>query len=132
MFTTTVKNQVMNAIFRGATTSFPATFTIALSTTAPNASGGNISEPASSTGYKRVTGVTFSTASSGKISNTALIEFPTFTSAAGKLTHYVLYHPSTGAMFWTGKLKASRTIEPDTVVSFPVGNLVIELQDALE
>lgn len=132
MFTTAVKNQIMNTIFNGSTTSLPATFTIGLSTSAPNASGGNISEPATSTGYKRVTGVKFSSASSGKISNAALIEFPTFTKAAGTLTHYVLYHPTTGTMYWAGKLKASRTIEADTVVSFPVGNLVIELQDALE
>lgn len=132
MFTTTVKNQVMNAIFRGTTTSFPATFTVGLSTTAPNSSGTGISEPSSTTGYRRVTGVSFNSPSNGKISNKALIEFPTFTSAAGTLTHYVLYHPSTGDMFWAGKLKASRTIEADTVVSFPVGHLVVELLDAME
>lgn len=132
MFTTTVKNQIMNAVFNGTTTSLPASFTIGLSTTAPNASGKNITEPAASTGYKRVTGMKFNSASSGKISNSALIEFPTFTAAAGTVTHYVLYHPTAGTMYWAGKLKASRTIEADTVVSFPVGNLVIELQDALE
>ena len=128
MFTTTVKNIIMDAVFGGnGGAALPTGYYVGLSTTAPSADGNNISEPASSSGYVRLT-VDFSEASGGKIQNSGRLEFPAFTEDAGVVTHYVIFDQN-GAPFWFDKLARSRSLETESVLAFPAGSIVISLTD---
>ena len=55
MNTTYFLNQVMGNLFKTKETpALPSEYYIGLSSTAPNISGGNVTEPLSNSGYKRV------------------------------------------------------------------------------
>ena len=128
MFTTSAKNKVMNAVFGCSTSVLPTSYKVGLSTTTPTASGSNITEPASSTGYQR-SSVSFGSASDGIIKNSSAVEFPVLAKDAGVVTHYVLYDQN-GSPFWFDALKSSRTLETDTVVTFATGAIELTLKNA--
>lgn len=130
MFTTSIKNKIMNAMFGNVPYTFPTSFSVGLSTTTPTSSGGNIKEPAASTGYQRVSLPLFGAASNGAVANVEEIEFPVFTSDAGTATHYVLYDQN-NKVFWFDELKVARRLEADTMLIFAAGALRITLNDAV-
>ncbi len=130
MFFTSKKDLVLNCLFKGKS-GLPTAFTAGLSTAAPTASGGNIQEPAASTGYQRMP-VTFSDAVNGAICSGAPVDFPVFTSDAGVATHYVLFDQD-GEPFWSDALTQPRTLEANSTVGFPAGEsgICISLVDEL-
>ena len=128
MFTTSAKNHVMNAIFRGVTGVLPTSLSVGLSTTEPSSNGAGITEPNSATGYKRVSNVPFGAASGGIVANESVISFPTFVANAGVATHYVLFDQN-GIPFWYGELASSKHMEIDDIFAFKIGDLRIELND---
>ena len=129
MFTTEAKNRIMNAIFGGAS-NLPTAYTVGLSTTEPNAIGGNITEPASDSGYLRVALPLFGESVDGSVTNKAPVEFPVLVKNAGVATHYVLFDQN-GVPFWFDEMKVSRTLEIDTALSFATGAIKLTLEDAI-
>lgn len=138
MTTTYFKNLVMGNLFRTKTSpALPTTFYIGLSRTAPNVSGGNVTEPSTSgTGYSRVqlTTSNMGAPSNGAISNTALISFPEATAnwftASAPASHYVIYDSKTGGnLLLYNALKNTRVIETNTVATIKVNSLHLRLTD---
>ena len=125
MFTTTVKNKILNAVFNSDSSALPTSYMIGLSTTTPAADGSNISEPDSASGYTRLA-INFSDADSSKVMNSSTLEFPVFTADAGVATHYVIFDQD-GQPYWFDLLERSRTLEAESVLAFPASSVVISL-----
>lgn len=121
-------NLVAGNVFRTKTTpAIPTKLYLGFSKTAPNLSGGNVSEP-SGNGYSRVALNSLGAPSNGLVSNTAAVEFAESTAAWGTLTHYVIYDAATGGnLLMYGALTSSRTVEGNTVMLFKTGELKLSV-----
>lgn len=107
----------------------PAKYFIGLSTTAPNVTGTNVTEP-SGGGYSRVELKTLSKPSGGVVTNTASVDFPESTESWGIVTHFVIFDALTGGnLLQYGQLSTPRTIEPETIMSIPVNYLNLSVQN---
>ena len=121
-------------------------FYLALSTTAPNANGGNVSEPASNVGYSRVgIGITAFTNQNifpndpiydqandqYSITNQADIQFPEATGSWGTITHFAIYDAKTGGhLIAYGALNSSITPAANTVPIVRAGQMTISEEAA--
>lgn len=116
---------------------------LALSTTAPNKDGSNVTEPASTLGYQRsqlggpsVTrymGNPTYDASTGKytITNTKEIHFNVATAGWGAITHFAIYTSSIGGtMYYSGSLPAAMNVAEGEVVVIKPGEITITLSAA--
>lgn len=127
MITTTRANDILNGLFRGSNVY------IGLSTTVPNTSGGNFTEPDSATGYKRylLNSAYMNQASSKQISNNAtLFLYESDDNAATVNVGYVglFSAPSGGTPYFVGALKknngtASNPVWVDTTVPISAKNV---------
>ena len=90
-------------------TSFAVTTAyIALSTTAPNADGTNVSEPGDT--YARQS-IAWNAAASRAKDNSGEIAFPEATASWGTVTHFAIYDAASGGnMLWYGTLTDARAI----------------------
>lgn len=138
MTTTYFKNLVMGNVFKVKTSpSIPSGYYIGLSRTAPNASGGNVTEPSTSgTGYSRVqlSSSNMGAPSNGTITNTAAISFPEATSnwftASAPAAYYVIYDSITGGnLLLYNSLKNTRVIETNTIATIKANSLHLQLTD---
>jgi len=139
MITQSTANSILNAFFgRSSSVSIASTCYIALSTTTPNATGGNFTEPSSDGGYARVLigssnqSNTFlmSAASNGAISNTDnIIFFPEARTSWGTITHFGLFTSKTGGtpVMW-GALSSSVSVPSGYIPIFRAGALNVSLQ----
>ena len=128
----------MGNVFKTKTTpALPSGYYVGLSRTAPNISGGNVTEPSTSgTGYSRValTSANMGAPSNGSITNTAAISFPEatanwFTSSA-PAAYYVIYDSKTGGnLLMYNNLKNTRIIEANSVATIKAGSLHLQLTD---
>lgn len=130
-FTTYLDNALLNEVLGGKNYTPPTNLYVALSTTAPNKNGGNVTEP-SGGGYARVqvanTADNFPDASSGQKKNGATITFPEATGNWGTVTHFVIYDAATGGnALMYGALTASKTIEAGDTASFDINALTISI-----
>lgn len=127
---------VLNAIF-GRTSNFGSLGSepdkwIALSTTAPDEDGGNVSEP-SGDGYDRVETTSgdwndATDADPSVIDNSATITFPEATGSWGEITHFAIFDSQTGGeMLASGSLDTSRTVEDGDEPRFQAGELEVTL-----
>ena len=127
---------------------------IGLSSTAPTADGGNVTEPSSltadgkSTGYGRTligkggeaATYKFPAAASGEATNAEYIYFPEALATWGDtLRYFVLFDAATGGnvvayakLMKDGKEEPINVTNPNTVVLFRPGDLTIKYVDALE
>lgn len=130
MTTTTYRNMIVgNMLNIEPKAAFPATYYIGLSSTEPNESGGNVTEP-SGGGYTRVAIGTMGAPENGKTSNEAEIDFPMAQSdwfpSSAPATHYAIYGQEAGGdLLMFGALTKSRIVESDSFISFPIGELDI-------
>ena len=131
MNTTHFLNRVAGNLFGTAKTpALPTTYYVGLSTTAPNAAGGNVSEPASSAGYKREALTNLSAPVNGVVSNASNISFEESTASWGTVTHFVIYDASTGGnLLMYGALTAPRTVEAATVMVIRQNYLKLSAQN---
>lgn len=132
MNTTYFRNSIAGNVFGvGEQPAFPAKYYLGLSSTEPNESGANVKEPETSgTGYTRVALESLSAPENGMVKNTSDITFPRAVTdwfpAGTPATHYVIYDAATGGnLAIYGALGKPRTVESDTYLSFPTGELVI-------
>ena len=136
MNTTYFKNLIMGNVFRTNTaTALPQSYYIGLSSTAPTAAGGNVSEPSSSgTGYQRVQLTSLTVPENGVIHNSEAITFPestaTWFSASDPATYYVIYDAaSAGNLLMYNQLTTSRVIETSTIATIKANSLYLQLTD---
>lgn len=136
-FTEAASAQILNALTgRSNSASLLSTCYLGLSTTAPNAAGGNFTEPGSANGYARAlvgnssaSGTQVMAApSGGNTSNTDIIFFPEATSSWGTITHFGLWTAKTGGSLMVyGQLSTPVTVPENYVPLFRAGNFTMSL-----
>lgn len=107
---------------------------IGLSTTTPTETGGNFSEPSSTTGYEKAQFGTVDTSISAQVANKAIIFFNETLGSWGTITHFGLFaNKSDTTPFFVGELTSPLTIGAGYVPIFRAHQLVIGLdKGALE
>ena len=136
-----LENKLVDHVFRGQTYSAtsPASFHVALYTSAPSDAGGGTE--VSGNNYARVSvsrslaawagtqsagSTTASTGTGGVTSNNAAITFPTPSGSWGTVTHFGILDEATGGnLLFHGALTVSQTINTGNTVSFAAGQLQI-------
>jgi hypothetical protein len=137
----TFKNIVASNIFNTAgKTAIPPVLYLAVSKTAPNASGGNVTEPVGGS-YARVpfTSTFTSAPSDGVVKNQAEIQFPESTADWGVVTHWAVFSAAAGgsALMWKeivnpvdGVTPCPRSTEPGTILRVKPQELTMTILDA--
>lgn len=132
-----LENKLADFLFRAQALTPPATYYVALYTTATNdAAGGTevtggsyarVAITASLTNFTGTHGTTsgVSSGTGGQIANAVTITFPTPSAGWGTVTHAKLMDASSGGNPWAhGALGSSRLISTGDSVAFAVGALV--------
>jgi len=124
-FSNFLELEVLDHVFRNSAYTAPSTIYVALFTSAPNDAGGGTE--VSGNGYARQS-MAFSAASSGSISNSGSVEFPTATGSQGTITHVGLFDASSsGNLLAYGALSASKTVDSGDVFRFNASSVTISL-----
>lgn len=129
MNTTYFINQVMGNLFQTKTNpALPDAYYIGLSSTAPNADGGNVTEPSANASYARVKLETLGEPTDGVITNTAAIFFQESTEDWGTMTHVVIFDgPTGGNLLMYQEMAPRRVVDVDTIVTILSGGLRLTL-----
>jgi hypothetical protein len=124
-FSNFLELEILDHVFRNSAYTAPSTIHVALFTSAPNDAGGGTE--VSGNGYARQS-MAFSAASSGSISNSSSVEFPTATGDQGTITHVGLFDASSsGNLLAYGALTASKAVGSGDVFRFNAASLTISL-----
>ena len=131
MNTTYFLNQVMGNLFKTKETpALPSEYYIGLSSTAPNISGGNVTEPLSNSGYKRVKLENLSEPADGVITNEQAISFDESTANWGTMSHFVIYDAlEAGNLLMYDTLSTPRNVEAATIVTIKANSLTLPLSN---
>lgn len=131
MNTTYFLNQVMGNLFKTKETpALPSEYYIGLSSTAPNISGGNVTEPLSNSGYKRVKLENLSEPADGVITNAQAISFDESTANWGTMSHFVIYDAlEAGNLLMYDTLSTPRNVEAATIVTIKANSLTLTLSN---
>ena len=131
MNTTYFLNQVMGYLFKTKETpALPSEYYIGLSSTAPNISGGNVTEPLSNSGYKRVKLENLSEPADGVITNEQAISFDESTANWGTMSHFVIYDAlEAGNLLMYDTLSTPRNVEAATIVTIKANSLTLTLSN---
>ena len=131
MNTTYFLNQVMGNLFKTKETpALPSEYYIGLSSTAPNISGGNVTEPLSNSGYKRVKLENLSEPADGVITNEQAISFDESTANWGTMSHFVIYDAlEAGNLLMYATLSTPRNVEAATIVTIKANSLTLTLSN---
>lgn len=131
MNTTYFLNQVMGNLFKTKETpALPSEYYIGLSSTAPNISGGNVTEPLSNSGYKRVRLENLSEPTDGVITNEQAISFDESTANWGTMSHFVIYDAlEAGNLLMYDTLSTPRNVEAATTVTIKANSLTLTLSN---
>lgn len=105
-------DKLCRMVFLKETVTLPTNYYLGFSTTAPTSSGGNISEPSTSAGYKRVLLSNLKSDGDGIAYNEADIDCGEATSAWGTLSWCILYD---GADSGASPLSAAKMVKTITV-----------------
>jgi len=124
------EDTVLNHIFRkGTEYTPPANIFVALSTTDPTDSGGDVTEPGVFN-YARVQTAPsdWSTATLGFVNNVNSIVFPVASGAWGTIIAFALYDASTGGnMLAYGMLNSDKIVGDTDTVQFNAESLTVSL-----
>jgi len=131
--TYTQANTILDEYFGKVTPTIPTNYYMGVSTTAIQNDGTGKTEP-TDVAYSRVlipnTKVSFTTASSGSLTNAVEYEFPESQVSWGIITHFFLADALTGGNIKVfGQLTNSRTVETGTILVLSVGALQINLEN---
>ena len=131
MNTTYFLNQVMGNLFKTKETpALPSEYYIGLSSTAPNISGCNVTEPLSNSGYKRVKLENLSEPADGVITNEQAISFDESTANWGTMSHFVIYDAlEAGNLLMYDTLSTPRNVEAATIVTIKANSLTLTLSN---
>ncbi|HEY9648132.1 MAG TPA: hypothetical protein V6C88_17280 [Chroococcidiopsis sp.] len=132
-FSDNLEAALLDHVFGNTAYTPPATFHVALFTTAPNTETGASGVEVSGTGYTRAAVTNNTTnwpaASGGSKSNGTQVNFPTPGSGGwGNVVAFGIYSASTGGtLLGSANLAIAKTINQNDPVNFPVGQLTITL-----
>lgn len=131
MNTTYFLNQVMGNLFKTKESpALPSEYYIGLSSTAPNISGGNVTEPLSNSGYKRVKLENLSEPADGVITNEQAISFDESTANWGTMSHFVIYDAlEAGNLLMYDTLSTPRNVEAATIATIKANSLTLTLSN---
>lgn len=131
MNTTYFLNQVMGNLFKTKETpALPSEYYIGLSSTAPDIGGGNVTEPLSNSGYKRVKLENLSEPADGVITNKQAISFDESTANWGTMSHFVIYDAiESGNLLMYDTLSTPRNVEAATIVTIKANSLTLTLSN---
>ena len=129
--TTYTRNEVLDHIFSKGAWTMPSNVWLALSTTTPNAAGGNVTEPVGNN-YSRVAfKAQMGTASGGVITSTGIVESPVASGSWGTVTHMCVYDAATnGNLLAFAPLPTSQAIGANQKLEFPIGDITSRLTTA--
>lgn len=121
-FSLNARNKILDHAHGKASWTMPTLY-IGLSTTTPNGTDGNVTEPVGNN-YARVatSAATWGSAASGAITNAQAITFNQASGSWGTVTHLVAYDASSGGnlVLWDD-LTTSKTIDSGDTPSIAVG-----------
>tara|TARA_A100001201_G_scaffold142558_1_gene141098 strand:+ start:898 stop:1281 length:384 start_codon:yes stop_codon:yes gene_type:complete len=124
-FSNFLELEVLDHVFRNSAYTAPSTIYVALFTSAPNDAGGGTE--VSGNGYARQS-MAFGTASSGSISNSSSVEFPTATGDQGTIVAMGLFDASSGGnLLAYGSLTSNKTVSNGDVFRFNASSVTISL-----
>lgn len=107
---------------------FQTKYYLGLSTTTPTTSGGNVTEPSSSSGYRRAQLSAMGTASDGQIQNTDIIYMGESLADWGTITHFCIFTNATGGTpIFYGQLTSSVSVPTGYVPIFRAGAIKVGL-----
>lgn len=121
----------MNGLFHGELMSIPEDYYLGFSKTLPDIDGTGVMEPSrTGTGYTRIRLENMTKSNTGVIYNTNVISFPESELEWGEMTAYVVYDSvSDGNLLFYGNLSKNITVDANTAVTIPAGQMVISLLD---
>lgn len=131
MNTTHFLNRVMGNVFNVNTNpGLPTNYYIGLSISAPNVSGGNVTEPTGGN-YARVQLSSLAASgTAGVVTNNAAVSFPESSAAWGTMTHFVIFDASTGGnLLMYDTLITARAVEANTIVTIKTNSLTLTLSN---
>lgn len=124
-FSNFLELEVLDHVFKNSAYTAPSTIYVALFTSAPNDAGGGTE--VSGNGYARQS-MAFGTASSGSISNSSSVEFPTATGDQGTIVAMGLFDASSsGNLLAYGSLTSNKTVSSGDVFRFNASSVTISL-----
>jgi len=126
-----LEDELLDHVFGAATYTPPATLYVALSTTAPNDDGTNVTEPGGGS-YARAAVTNNATewpaASGGSKTHANDIIFPTATGSWGTISHYAVYDAvSGGNLLGHGALSVPKLVGATDTAQFAAGIVTITL-----
>ena len=125
MFSTTVRNAVLDHLFGLAAWTAPTELWIGLSTADPLADGSGLAEPAGNN-YSRVElGITGTNwlRTANVVDNKLVITFPEASGAWGTITHLALFDAVAGTYLLSFALTAPKDVDAGDTPRFPVGDI---------
>ena len=126
-------NLVAGNVFRSKETpAIPTEYYIGLSKTAPNETGGNVTEPETAAGYARVELNSLGEPVDGLVTNQQAINFNESTNGWGTVTHFVVYDSNevgAGNLLMYGALTTPRTVETATIMTIKENYLKLSVQN---
>lgn len=120
-----LENALLDHVMRNTALTSPTNVYLGLSTGSFN--DDNSGTELSGNGYARQT-ITCSAASSGSITNSSAISFPTATGTWGSISHFGVFDASSsGNLLFHGALASAKTITSGDVLKIDASNLTISL-----
>ena len=123
--------ELLDQVFGALAWTAPSNVYIALSTADPLDDGSGLAEPSGGSYARKLVAnnkTTWTTASTGALSNAIVIEFVAATASWGTITHFAVYDALTGGnMLGHGALSASKAVDSGDTARFAIGELDITL-----
>lgn len=124
-FSTYLENAVMNLLFSKTPYTAPDKY-VALYSSAPTDDGGGTE--LSGNGYARVLANSWSTSTTGTLSNSVAITFEAATGDWVSATHFGIFdNLTTGNLLGWGALTTPKTVQTGDIATFAIGALVATL-----
>lgn len=127
-----LENELVKHIFRTGSFTKPSALYVALYTAAPSDAGGGTE--VSATGYARVqrdpadANWAATSGTNGVTSNSAALDFGTWTTGPTTVTHFAILDASSGGNYlvW-GALTSSKTVNANDAFQIPANNLTVTI-----
>ena len=123
-FSDYLENEVLDHVFGGASYTSPSAVYLGLYTSNPTDAGGGTE--VSTGGYARQE-ITFGSASSGAIANTAAVEFTASGANFGTITGVGIFDASSSGNLLAWKSITSVAINDGDTLNFPIGDIDVTL-----
>lgn len=131
MTTTYFLNLIMGNVFLSQVDpKIPENYYIGLSTTAPDISGSNVTEPTGGNYSRVLITSALSAPENGQIKNSSDIDFPESTEDWGTVTHYVLYDSQDGGnLLMYEAFESGKLIQSESQARFKANSLTFTLKN---